>query len=116
MHDRITPLLLTFDEMPNLERTFAPLAWARRIVAVDSGSTDGTVEWLKSDPRVFLVHRAFDSFAAQCEFGLRETGMDTPWVLSLDPDHVLTLGIVAEIASLDPATDVGGFEARFLYC
>ena len=41
MLEQITPLLLTFDEMPNLERTFAPLAWAKRIVVVESGSTDG---------------------------------------------------------------------------
>ena len=65
MLEAITPLLLTYDEMPNLERTFAPLAWAKRIVVVDSGSTDGTREWLARDPRVALFTRPLDSFAAQ---------------------------------------------------
>ena len=32
MLDQITPLFLTYNELPNIERTLAPLAWARRIV------------------------------------------------------------------------------------
>ena len=90
MLEAITPLLLTYDEMPNLERTFAPLGWAKRIVVVDSGSTDGTREWLAKDPRVDVYVRPFDGHARQWEFGLRETGIDSEWVLALDADHVLT--------------------------
>jgi len=116
MLDAITPLLLTYDEMPNLERTLAPLAWAKRIVVVDSGSTDGTVEWLRRDARVTLLTRPFDSFAAQAEFGLRETGITTPWVLSLDADHALSPGFVDELARLVPAQKTGAYEARFVYC
>lgn len=116
MLEAITPLLLTYDEMPNLERTFAPLAWARRIVVVDSGSTDGTREWLARDPRVALFTREFDTFAAQGEFGLRETGIETPWVLALDADHVLTGELVRGLELLQPAPGLAGFDARFVYC
>ena len=111
----ITPLLLTFDEMPNLERTFAPLSWAKRIVVVDSGSTDGTVEWLGRDPRVELFSRAFDAHARQWEFGLQETGIQTPWVLALDADHVLSLELVDELRRLEPPAGVAGYEAAFRY-
>jgi hypothetical protein len=116
MLESITPLLLTYDEIPNLERTFGPLAWARRIVVVDSGSTDGTREWLARDPRVALYVRSFDTFAAQGEFGLRETRIETPWILSLDADHVLTDDMVRALGDLEPAPETDGFDARFVYC
>lgn len=116
MLEAITPLLLTFDEMPNLERTLAPLGWAKRIVVVDSGSTDGTREWLGKDPRVTIYVRPFDVHALQWEFGLRETGIDSEWVLTLDADHVLTPEAVVEIEGLEPAGGTSGFEARFEYC
>ena len=41
LQDDITPLLITFDEMPNIARTIGRLAWAKRIVVVDSGSLGG---------------------------------------------------------------------------
>ncbi|MEO8276023.1 MAG: glycosyltransferase family 2 protein [Thermoanaerobaculia bacterium] len=116
MLEDITPLLLTFDEMPNLERTFAALEWAKRIVVVDSGSTDGTAEWLRRDSRVALFTRTFDAHGKQWEYGLRETDIRTPWVLALDADHVLTPECSAELRGLSPAPGVSGFEARFTYC
>jgi glycosyltransferase involved in cell wall biosynthesis len=43
LQDDITPLLITFDEIHNIARTVGRLGWAKRIVVVDSGSTDGTL-------------------------------------------------------------------------
>ena len=71
----ITPLLLTFNEEDNLERTLAPLSWAREIVVVDSGSTDRTLEILARDPRIRVVVRDFDTHAMQWNFGLRQFRM-----------------------------------------
>ena len=68
--DTVTPLLITFNEIQNIERTLAKLDWAVRIVVIDSGSTDGTLDILAKDPRVDVIHRPFDSFAEQCNFGL----------------------------------------------
>ena len=111
---QITPLLITYNESANIERVLAKLSWARRIVVIDSGSTDGTLEILAADPRVSVVHRAFDDFATQCQFGL--TQIDTEWALSMDADYVLTDGLIAEIGALAPEPEVAGYEAGFRYC
>src|SRR5262249_38255107 len=66
--EAITPLIITFDEAHNISRTLDKLAWARRIVVVDSGSTDGTLDILGRYPQVALFKRAFDTFADQCNF------------------------------------------------
>ena len=49
--DQVTPLLLTYNEEPNIARTLAPLHWARRIVVIDSGSTDRTLELIALHPQ-----------------------------------------------------------------
>ncbi|MEM9531228.1 MAG: glycosyltransferase family 2 protein [Pseudomonadota bacterium] len=108
----ITPLVLTYNEQDNLERTLVALNWAARIVIVDSGSTDKTLEILRRFDQVEVYGRSFDNFAAQRNFGLEQ--ISTPWVLSLDADHVISPGTREEIARLDPASDVS-FAAPFRY-
>lgn len=111
--DDITPLLITYDEIQNIERTLAKLAWARRIVVIDSGSTDGTLEVLARTPGIDIHHRAFDSFAEQCNFGL--SLVTSEWVLSMDADYELSEELVAELHSLQPAAGQAGWSARFIY-
>jgi glycosyltransferase involved in cell wall biosynthesis len=107
----ITPLILTYNERPNIERTLRGLNWARQIVVVDSGSTDGTLEILASHPAVHVKQRAFDDFAAQCNFGVSQ--IDTPWVLSIDADYVCPPELESELRAL--RDDANGFECSFIY-
>jgi glycosyltransferase involved in cell wall biosynthesis len=112
----ITPLILTYNEAPNIGRTLEQLRWAREIVVVDSFSGDETLKIISRFPQARVVQRKFDSFAAQCNFGLEEAGIATEWILSLDADYQLTHELVAEINALQPEPDVVGFRARFVYC
>jgi len=114
--DQITALLLTYNEAPNIERALRALSWVRKIVVVDSGSTDGTLEILAQDPRVRILQRPFDSFARQCRYGLEAGGIDTPWVLSLDADHIVTDNLVSELQSLTHVEGIAAYEAEFTYC
>lgn len=109
----ITPLIITFNEEDNLERTLAHLDWASQILVVDSGSTDRTLEILSRHRQVKVVHRAFDTFAGQCNFGL--SLIETPWVLSLDADYVLTTELLQELASMTVSDEVHGYSAGFDY-
>lgn len=96
--DQVTPLILTFNEEANIGRTLEGLRWAQRILVVDSGSTDRTLDILATHPQVEVVQRRFDSFARQCTFGLER--IHTPWCLSLDADHGITPAFTAEMAAL----------------
>jgi glycosyltransferase involved in cell wall biosynthesis len=114
LQDQITPLILTFNEEANIGRVLERLRWAPRVVVLDSFSTDATLDIVGRFPNADVHQRAFDSFAGQCNYGLGL--IDTPWVLSLDADYVLTPELVDEIAALPAEPDVDGFEAQFTYC
>ena len=116
MLDQITPLILTYNEAPNIARTLAGLSWARDIVVVDSFSDDNTVEIAASVPQVRVLARAFDSHRNQWEFGLKETGITTPWVLALDADYVVSDELIAELKQLQPDPATAGYRATFVYC
>ena len=116
MLDQITPLILTYNEAPNIGRTLEALRWARDIVVVDSFSDDETLEIASSFAQVRVFQRAFDTHRNQWEFGLRETGIKTPWVLALDADYVLTNEAVAELQRLRPDANTAGYRAKFTYC
>lgn len=112
--NEITPLIITWNEAPNIERTLSMLAWAREIVIIDSGSTDETLSIIGRFSQARVVTRAFDSFAGQCNFGLQQ--IKTEWVLSLDADYVITEGLPGEMRSLDASAPLAGYKARFVYC
>lgn len=113
MLHEITPMILTFNEEANIGRTLAKLTWAHRILIMDSGSTDRTLEIIRQFPQAEVVRREFDTLAAQCNFGLSQ--IEGKWVLSLDADYVLSDSLVSEIASLRPDDNVCGFWVRFVY-
>ena len=111
---QITPLILTYNEAPNIERTLSRLTWAKRIVVIDSFSTDATCEIIQRFNQAVIVQRKFDSHAAQWNFGLQQ--IETSWVLSLDADFVLSEGFIEEVKSLISHGEIDGYSARIKYC
>jgi len=110
----ITPLLLTYNEAPNIERTLATLNWAARIVAIDSFSTDETLEILRAHPRVEVFQRKFDTHATQWNYGIDQVQSD--WVLSLDADYVLSPALLEELQHWQPEPQIVGYYLPFKYC
>jgi glycosyltransferase involved in cell wall biosynthesis len=111
----ITPVILTFDEAPNIGRCLERLAWARDIVVVDSGSTDATLEICAHFPQVRVFSRSFDNHAAQWNHAVHETGVGTAWVLCLDADYIIPEEVAREIEALRPAPDLAGYWLSFRY-
>ncbi len=117
MLDQITPLILTYNEIANIERSIKALSWAKKILVVDSFSDDGTVEYCQAIPNVELKQREFDNFANQCNHAL-VNWVDSPWVLSLDADYIVTPELVDEFRVLNSESttdDCFGYSVGFLY-
>lgn len=110
----ITPLILTYNEAPNIERVLDQLTWAKQIIVVDSNSTDPTLDLIACYPNVQVYKRPFDTHTRQWNFGLQQ--IKTEWVLSLDSDYVLTDPLIQEIQTLYPPVQISGYFIPFQYC
>jgi len=109
----ITPLVLTWNEEPNLARCLAGLAWAEKVIVVDSGSTDATLEICSGFTNVEVLVRPFDNHTAQWNHGL--DAVKTPWVLSLDADYLINGAFVRELNDLPEAPAESAYYAGFRY-
>ena len=112
---QITPVLLTYNEAPNIARTLSHLTWAADIVVVDSGSTDDTLAILKKCSNVRLFNRPFDTHAAQWRYAVTETAIKTAWIFRLDADYQLGNELIAELSRLDAGASVSGYRIGFDY-
>ena len=104
----ITPVILTYNESPNIGRSLERLTWAREVVIVDSHSTDDTLAIAARFPNVRVVQRSFDSHARQWRFAVEETGITSDWVLRLDADYMVEPGLRDEMAGLRPERSITG--------
>lgn len=115
MLEQITPLILTYNEAPNIGRVLERLEWARDIVVVDSFSDDDTLQIVSGFSQARVFQRKFDSHERQWNFGLKETGISTEWVMALDADFILPPEALAEIERLQPAKEISGFRAPLTF-
>jgi len=116
MIDQITPLILTYNEGPNIRRTLEQLRWAREVVVVDSFSDDETVVIASSFPHARFFQHEFDTLAAQWNFGLRDTGISSEWVLAMDADYIVTPELIEELRTLRPNLKTNAYQTKFTYC
>jgi glycosyltransferase involved in cell wall biosynthesis len=111
----VTPVILTYNEEPNIGPTLASLAWAPRVVVVDSGSSDRTAEIARSFANVAWFKREFDAHKTQWLYAIHGTGIDTRYVLALDADMRPGTGFVEELtrfSKLDGEAALVPFEYR----
>jgi glycosyltransferase involved in cell wall biosynthesis len=94
----ISVLILTKDEEGNLPACLDTLRWSDDIHVLDSYSTDATVAIAdRFGARVW--YRAFDSFAQQQNWALKNIQFRYPWVFYIDADERVTPELAKSMAS-----------------
>ena len=112
----LTVLILAQNEEKNIVRSIRSVKKiAKRILVVDSGSTDQTIELAKQNGAEVVQHSPFVNYATQFYWGLDHTNIDTNWILRLDADEQVTPELAREIENAleeHSQDDVNGFEVR----
>ena len=96
----VTIIVLTKNEEINLPDCLESVKdFAKRVVVVDSGSSDRTEEIAIAYGADFYVHD-FENYARQFNWGIDNTNIDTKWIFRLDADERLTPELCAELEKL----------------
>ena len=113
----ITAIILTKNEDVNIERCINSIKnWVDRVVVVDSGSTDRTVELAEGLGAEIFHHEPFVHYAAQFNWALDNVDVKTKWVYRIDADEEVTPELAAEIIENCKAhhdDDVNGLVMKF---
>lgn len=110
----LTVIILAKDEEKNIERSVSSVrSIAKRIIVVDSGSTDHTIELAEKNGAEVIRHSPFINYATQFNWALDNTDINTKWVFRLDADEQVTPELAHEIEEnlvKHDNDDVNGFE------
>lgn len=100
MEKKITTIILTYNEELNIQKCIDSVKdISRKIIIIDSFSTDKTEEIAKSN-NVELIKRKFKNHSDQFQYALNNCEISTPWILRLDADEHLTQKGILELHTL----------------
>ncbi len=108
---KISAVLIVKNELHNLKQTLSQLKFCDEIVVVDSGSTDGTIEFAESQG-CKVVQRPFDGYGPQKAYAVSLAKHD--WIFSVDADEWVPDEMGQEILDLinDQARNLNGIYIR----
>lgn len=117
----VSTVLLTRNSAASLPKYLASMAEVDDIVALDGGSTDGTLELLKAAPnvRVFSQPAEFLDDGYIVDFaGVRNYGCGLcrhPWILCVDSDEEMDESLLSEVRQIVEEGRVGVYRVRRLF-
>ncbi|WP_194528497.1 glycosyltransferase family 2 protein [Zobellia roscoffensis] len=114
--NKLTALVITYNEMEHIKKCIASVSFADEIIVVDSYSTDGTFEYLEALPNVRVIQRPFKNFTDQKSFTLDKASND--WILFVDADEVVPRSLRTEITQTiqkPNALDAYWFYRKFMF-
>lgn len=93
----ITTIIICQDSASYIRGCLESVTWTDEIIAVDSGSTDSTLDILRqTGAKTF--HRDWEGFRKQKEFAMNQATND--WILEIDTDEFLSPELIDEIHNL----------------
>ena len=105
----VTVVVPTLNEERMLGECLSRLNRFAKVVVVDSGSTDRTVEIARSNGAEVLAFEWNGRFPKKRNWTLANHAFQTPWVFFLDADEQVTDAFCDELASTLPTTSNVGF-------
>lgn len=115
----ITFVILTYNEEKNIKECINSIkSLAKRIVVIDSFSTDNTVKIVK-EMGAEVYQNKWINYSKQYQFGIDISKPTTKWIFRLDADERLTPEAVIELNKLlvaHDSDDINGIIVRFEVC
>lgn len=93
----ITVLIAVRNEAANMERCLARLEPVKRVLVVDSGSTDGTIEIARRLGAEVVPFIWNGRYPRKRQWALDNLGISTGWVILLDADESITSALWKEV-------------------
>ena len=96
--------VLTFNSQDTLRRALGSVSFCKEIIVIDGGSTDETLQIGEEFGATVIPQRTDGSHGPITHFGsVRNRGLEAatqPWILVLDSDEYLSVGLQSEIKEL----------------
>ncbi|WP_293312276.1 glycosyltransferase family 2 protein [Pedobacter sp. UBA5917] len=91
-------IILTFNEEVHLPRLLDSIKQLNApIFILDSGSTDNTLA-IAAAYNAQIQHHSFENHPKQWDFALKNFKIDTPWIIGLDADQMVTPELFAKLS------------------
>jgi glycosyltransferase involved in cell wall biosynthesis len=94
----VTVLIAARNEAANLPRCLAVLVPAARVIVLDSGSTDQTASIVHHTSAELVQFQYKGGYPKKRQWALTTLNINTPWVIFLDADEVITPTLWEEIS------------------
>lgn len=90
MNEDFSFIILTYNEEQHISRLLDSIkSLNASVFIVDSGSTDQTLE-IALNYGATILHHDFENHPKQWDFALKNCKVNTPWIIGLDADHIVT--------------------------
>lgn len=110
MRDRLSAVIITYNESQNIKACLESVGWADEIVVVDSFSTDDTVR-ICYEYTQKIYQQPWPGYGSQKNFGIGKASGD--WILILDADERVSPDLKQEIQTVMDkplGTDIVAYE------